>query len=132
MSALDRCVGYELAQQADGADRIVVGRNDVVEQIGSTFVSPVPMTGISSLRASMTAMCSRCGSMTNIARAADASCACRQRPGELVHLLGQLARFLLRQPLELTVSWRASSWSSSPSRFRIVTKLVSMPPASAG
>src|SRR3972149_1013667 len=30
------------------------------------FVSPVPMTGISSLRASVTAIRSRCGSMTHI------------------------------------------------------------------
>jgi hypothetical protein len=52
--AFNASVGDELAEQPDGADGVVVGRNDVVE-----LVSPVPMIGSSSLRASVTAMRSR-------------------------------------------------------------------------
>ena len=45
---------------------------------GSTLVSPVPTTGISSLLASVTAMCSRCGSTMKRRPAGGSSCACRR------------------------------------------------------
>ncbi len=97
---------------------------------GSTFVSPVPTTGISSLFASVTAMRSRCGSTM------------KMMPGRrlILRMPPSVAWSLPSSSMCLAASFfvirskspaicRASSWSISPMRFLMVTKLVSMPPS---
>ena len=88
------------------------------------------MTGISSLFASVTAIRSRCGSMTKIAPGA--RFILRMPPSvisSLIMVSVSLAASFLVMRSKSPACWRASSCSSSPIRFRIVTKLVSMPPS---
>jgi hypothetical protein len=96
--ALGDGVGDDAGERADRADRVVVARDLVVDDVGSQLVSRIATTGMPSLRASLTARCSLLVSTTQIAlgragHLADAA----EGALELDALAGQHERLLLRQ-----------------------------------
>ena len=128
--ALDGGVGDQRAEQADGADGVVVGRDDVVDLVRVDVGVAGGDDRDLEATASVTAIFSRCGSTTKTAPGrrlilrTPPSFSCRRA----ISSVRREASFLdsrSRSPLV----WRASSWSSRPTRLRMVTKLVSMPPS---
>ena len=101
---LDRRVGDERAQQADGPDRVVVGRDDEVElvrvDVGVAGADDRDLELVGLGHADPLAVRvddeDGAGQALHLAHAAE-------RALELGHLLGQLGRFLLGHPLEVAV-----------------------------
>ena len=129
--ALDRGVGDERAQQADRADGVVVGRDDVVELVGvDVRVAGADDRDLELVRLGHADPLAvrvddedGAGQALHLAHAAE-------RALELDHLLGQLGGFLLGHPLEVAVlPGVPRAARAAPIRFLMVTKLVSMPPS---
>ena len=101
---LDRRVGDERAQQADGPDRVVVGRDDEVElvrvDVGVAGADDRDLELVGLGHGDPLAVRvddeDGAGQALHLAHAAE-------RALELGHLLGQLGRFLLGHPLEVAV-----------------------------
>ena len=91
-----------VAEQPDGANGVVVGGDGVIHLVGIELVSASATTGISSRRASSTAVCSFFVSTTKMAPgrrriSADAA----ERALQAIQLVLQVLRLFLGQPLEL-------------------------------
>ena len=101
---LDAGLGDRVGDQLDRADRVVVARDDVLDQVRIAVGVGQTDTGMPSLLASLTAMCSCCGSITN--SAAGVPFMSRMPPTNFVRRSGfaaQVERFFLGERVERAV-----------------------------